>query len=40
LILGGLALMTGAPWWLLGVWSGQVRRWAGAIDSRNEEDDR
>ncbi len=28
LILGGLALITGAPWWLLGVWSGQVRRWA------------
>ncbi|GEM_PF-3975032 len=28
LILGGLALITGAPWWLLGAWSGQVRRWA------------
>jgi hypothetical protein len=28
LILGGLALITGAPWWLLGAWSGQMRKWA------------
>jgi hypothetical protein len=36
LILGGLALLTGAPWWLLGVWSGQVRRWA----AHHEQEDR
>lgn len=40
LILGGLALITGAPWWLLGVWSGQVRRWATHLQQAPRSEDR
>lgn len=37
LILGGIGLITGAPWLLLGLWTGQMRRWALSHDSREED---